>query len=148
MTAATVTRTEPRHRRAMPPRHTVDAVAVHRAIGGESAGRPLTTAELALAVRELHGRRLSDPRIADRLGVSPRTVLRHRRALELPPNAPGAHARLGPEDRQEIARRIAAGASYCEAARHFRITHVSAKRIAERIAERINETPSNTIGAT
>lgn len=59
----------------------VDPVAVQRAVSGAVQGAaPLTPAERALAVAHLNERGVADPDIAERLGVSTRTVLRIRHA--------------------------------------------------------------------
>lgn len=59
------------------PRTTVDDVAVYRAINGDRTV-PLTRPERSEAVRILTGRGLSGEAIAERLGVTERTVVRWR----------------------------------------------------------------------
>lgn len=59
----------------------VDDVAVLLAVHGDSVR--LNAAERRAAVRTLHGEHLSDPVIAERLGLTSRTVFRIRRELGL-----------------------------------------------------------------
>lgn len=66
------------------PRADVDEVAVARAIAGEPAARPLTTAERRAVITALHARGLQDPLIAAHTGLPVRAVLRTRQALRLP----------------------------------------------------------------
>jgi hypothetical protein len=61
---------------------TVDELAVALAVAGERVD--LTPADRRAAVRILHGRRYSDPHIADTLHTTERTVLRIRDELHLP----------------------------------------------------------------
>ena len=60
----------------------VDEVRVLLAISGERVR--LTPEERRAAVVQLHGARMSDPAIGERLRCTPRTVLRIRQELELP----------------------------------------------------------------
>lgn len=60
----------------------VDEIAVGLACAGEPVA--LTRTERRLAVRRLHERGCSDPRIAYLLHVSERTVIRYRHHLGLP----------------------------------------------------------------
>jgi WhiB family redox-sensing transcriptional regulator len=59
-----------------------DDVAIDLAVAGERVD--LTPAERREALRRLHAARLSDPQIAERLGLHVRTVLRLRSELGLP----------------------------------------------------------------
>lgn len=60
----------------------IDHVAVTLACAGERVR--LSSAERRVAVTELHRSRLSDSAIAERLWITPRSVLRIRQELELP----------------------------------------------------------------
>lgn len=63
----------------------VDPVAVDRAVSGAAQGAaPLTAGERALAVERMTRSGLADPAIAERLGVSRRTVLRIRQEEGIP----------------------------------------------------------------
>lgn len=63
-----------------------DWVKVDRACAGEA--QELTTSERELAVRRLHGQRQTDGEIAETLRITPRTALRIRQRLTLPPVVP------------------------------------------------------------
>lgn len=62
----------------------VDMVAVRRALDGRNQATGLTAPERSVAVRTMAARGQTDPQIADRLGVSDRTVLRWRQREGVP----------------------------------------------------------------
>ena len=62
---------------------TVDSAAVDRALTGDVADR-LSIADRREAVRTLHAQGYNDSRIAERIGITARTVLRIRQRLDLP----------------------------------------------------------------
>ncbi len=67
----------------------VDLVAVRRVVeGGSPEGVALTRVERLIATRMLAAAGASDAEIAERVGVSSRTVLRARKAAEIPPGRP------------------------------------------------------------
>ncbi|WP_404351866.1 helix-turn-helix domain-containing protein [Phycicoccus jejuensis] len=69
----------------------VDSVAVSRAVeGGHPQGIELSRPERLMATRRLAAAGASDSEIADRLGVSTRTVLRIRDAEQIPAGRPHA----------------------------------------------------------
>lgn len=70
----------------------IDMVAVRRTLDGDPRGPDLTAREKTLAVGVLAARGTSDPQIADRLGVSDRTVLRWRQREGIPTRHAGALA--------------------------------------------------------
>lgn len=70
----------------------IDMVAVRRTLDGDPRGPGLTAREKTLAVGVLAARGTSDPQIADRLGVSDRTVLRWRQREGIPTRHAGAPA--------------------------------------------------------
>ncbi|MGV1009109.1 MAG: DUF1173 family protein [Dermatophilaceae bacterium] len=71
-----------------PGARVVDLVAVRRAVDNPGVSPPLNRAEQTMAVRALAAAGASDPQIADRLGVSDRTVLRWRHRAQIPAGRP------------------------------------------------------------
>lgn len=69
--------------RPVPDDGYVDPVAVERVMHGDGRVR-LTRRERYVALEELARRGVPDPVIATRVGLSPRTVLRHRRRAGIP----------------------------------------------------------------
>jgi hypothetical protein len=69
---------------AGPGAEVVDVVAVRGAVDGAGVAPPLTVLERREVVRVLAAARLWDARIATRLGVSGRAVLRIRRRDDIP----------------------------------------------------------------
>ena len=67
-----------------PPAHEIDEVAVDRAVSGDRAVT-LNPAELQAAFQQLNARGLPARRIAETLGVSPRTIIRWRRGRQVHP---------------------------------------------------------------
>lgn len=72
-------------RRAQTRTPYVDPIAVERACAGDRVR--LTRAERRTAVATLHGRGLTARTISTRLGITPRSVQRHRLALRQPTQA-------------------------------------------------------------
>lgn len=60
----------------------IDAIAVELVLAGERVR--LNVAERRVALRELHAQKWSDTRIADAIGLDPRSVIRIRQELGLP----------------------------------------------------------------
>lgn len=83
----------------------VDSVVVDRVVAGGSAGARCDTDlqliqdEQVAAIRGLLTAGSSDREIAEAIGVSPRTVLRHRHRQEIPPGRPGTPP--GSSEREE-----------------------------------------------
>lgn len=71
--------TRPLTYRGRPKAAEVDVMVVERMLAGDRLV-PCSNAELHSAILTLDGRGLSAPKIAERLGVTPRTVTRHRTA--------------------------------------------------------------------
>lgn len=65
------------------PDHVDEVVVLRRMAGDHDV--PMTRTERREAVRRMHARGLTDPAIADALGLWPRTVFNDRGALGLPP---------------------------------------------------------------
>ena len=90
--------------RGEPVEAAVDWVAVDRVVASGTADTrcdtdlPLTQDERVAAIRRLSTRGSSDGQIAERFGVSDRTVLRLRHRYEIPPGRPGT--RPGSAERQ------------------------------------------------
>ena len=71
-----------------PGARVIDLVAVRRTVDNPGVSPPLNRAERTMAVRALAAAGASDPQIADRLGVSDRTVLRWRQREQMPAGRP------------------------------------------------------------
>jgi DNA invertase Pin-like site-specific DNA recombinase len=79
-------------------------------------------------VRELSAEGLKDAAIAERIGVSSRTVLRIRKQLGLSAANPRTSWRATPEWKEEVQRLLDEGWSVAEIIRHTGNTHCTIKR--------------------